>query len=101
MAIIIPNLCQVAASINADGTLEGGSGIASIANPGAGLYDISLEAPIGDAECAMFATIHQSGVNGQCVTSHTSNAVKRVETRVGGVLTNSRFDFLLVAFPTV
>jgi hypothetical protein len=66
---------------------------------GAGLYDVTLESGIGDSESVMFVGIHQTGVNGTCLASHTSNTVKRVETRSAGVLTNIKFDFIVFAFP--
>jgi hypothetical protein len=95
-----PILVTGAGSVNGDGTLAGGQGFTSARTGGApvGSYELTVTHPFADGEGGIVATVHATGAGGQCVTSHVSNSVKRVETRAGGLLADLAFDVHLEVY---
>ena len=83
----------------ADGTLDNNSiGVASVAHPSTGEYDITLDTALSDANTGQYFVTCETG-GGYCSARPTSTTVIHVELWVGGATPstfNGEFSFLIL-----
>jgi len=82
--------------VQAIGTLDANSvGVASVAHPGQGEYDITLNTALADTNTAQFFATAETG-GGFASARPTSTTVVHVELYVGVSTFNGQFSFLIL-----